>query len=454
VKNGGGTETSLLTFGIIDSVGNSLALAGIPIVFTHQGVSGSFSADTVLTNSSGRVQVLFQSDTAAGVVQIVAQTSNGSIQSSPVTLVIVGGRPSQSYFTFFITKPGAQTKKVNFPGALPLVQQVGTATVQLGDRYGNIVPSGTTVYFSTNAGIIQGSALTNANGYATVNWFGGNPVPAGGVAIVSASSIGDNGQITVNDTVTYSGQALITGGPPNNFTLNGGTVQTYTYYIKDANGNPLAEGNDIQVNTSGDAEGTTLLTGILSLPRSIREIHPQRDFHLLYMIQVRRHGSSDRLQFTISVSGPNGTATQVSSGRVLPVGSGDTTRSRLPGSIAFLSISPANIQVIGTGGVETSTLIFEVRDSLGIPVNSRYPVQFSFANSPGGGEFITPETGYSDPSTGQISVIVHSGTKSGVVQLRATVTTPTGNVTSDIVSIEYLFRFAGSIAFHNCLYHN
>ncbi|MBI3189011.1 MAG: Ig-like domain-containing protein, partial [Ignavibacteriales bacterium] len=435
VKNSGGVETSLLTFEAVDSVGNIISQSGIPISFTHVGVPGSFSAETVLTDVFGQVQAQFRSDTVAGVVQIIAKSPDGTIQSSPVNIVIVGGKPNQNYFTYILTRPGQQSRKLNYPGAMPLVQKIGEAIVQVGDRYGNPVPSGTPVYFGTDAGVIQGTAFTDANGYATVDWFGGNPLPAGGVAKVSVNTLGDNGEFTMTDTVTYSGQAIITGGPANGFEITSGFVQTFTYTVNDANSNPLAEGATIQVSASGTAASSLVLSGDIDVmmpdTRSVSETQ--------FTFTVRDTSSSSRtpraLQLTIAVAGPNGTATLTSAGTVLPTGAGDTTRSRLPGSIAFMSISNTEIQVTGTGGIETTTLLFEVRDSLGIPVDSTYPVKFTFSNSPGGGEFITPDIGYTDAATGQVSAIIHSGTRSGVLQLLASVYSSTDTINSSIARI-------------------
>ncbi|MBI3194740.1 MAG: Ig-like domain-containing protein, partial [Ignavibacteriae bacterium] len=435
VKNSGGTETTVLTFEAIDSVGNTISRAGIPISFIFTGVPGTFSAETVLTDNFGRVQAQFRSDTIAGVVQIRAMSPDGSFQSNPVSIVIVGGLPNENHFTFIVTRPGEQSRKVNYPGAMPLVQKIGEAIVQVGDRYGNPAPAGTPVYFGTNAGIVQGTAFTDANGFATVDWFGGNPVPIGGVANVSVTTLGDNGEFTITDTLTYSGQALISGGPANGFVINSGFVQTDTYTVNDANSNPLVQGVTIQVSASGTAASTLVLTGDLTVTmpdtRSLTETQ--------FTFTVRDTSTSSRtprpLQLTISVDGPNGTATLTSAGTVLPAGAGDTTRSRLPGSIAFISISNTEIQVTGTGGTETTTLLFEVRDSLGIPVDSTYPVKFTFTNSPGGGEFITPNIGYTDEATGQVSAIIHSGTRSGVLQLLASVYTPTDTINSEIVRL-------------------
>ena len=107
-----------------------------------------------------------------------------------------------------------------------------------------------------------------------------------------------------------------------------------------------------------------------------------------------------------------------------------TGGSRLPKSIAFLGASPREISVYGVGGVETSILGWEVRDSLGRPLDGTTAVDLSFSlvNPPGGGEYVSPVTRRTDAS-GQAYMTFSSGTKSGVAQIVARTTVPgTSNV--------------------------
>ncbi|MBU1706427.1 Ig-like domain-containing protein, partial [bacterium] len=51
-------------------------------------------------------------------------------------------------------------------------------TAIVGDKWNNPVPEGTAVYFTTSGGVITtATGYTNANGFATVTLFGGNPMP-------------------------------------------------------------------------------------------------------------------------------------------------------------------------------------------------------------------------------------------------------------------------------------
>jgi len=106
-------------------------------------------------------------------------------------------------------------------------------------------------------------------------------------------------------------------------------------------------------------------------------------------------------------------------------------------TIAFLGATPPEIRVKGVGQIETSTLTWEVRDSLGLPVDATHAIQLTFTitNGPGGGEFLSP-TSVMTNSNGQAIMTLSSGIRSGVVQVTATGTLPnSGTVTTQPVRI-------------------
>lgn len=89
-------------------------------------------------------------------------------------------------------------------------------------------------------------------------------------------------------------------------------------------------------------------------------------------------------------------------------------------TIALLSVSQRDISVHGVGGTETSLLIFEVRDSIGNPVDADHSVlmRFSIIAGPGGGAYVSPETSRTN-SSGRVATTLNSGTVSGPVQISA-----------------------------------
>lgn len=435
VKGSNDVETSSLIYQLRDSLDNPIRKSGVQIAFLSNGVPGSFTPQTTLTDANGQAQTVFHSDTVAGIVQLYARATVQNVTSPYVKIGIVGGKPDLAHFTFVLTVPGGNGVTVNLPGAMPLSQKIGEGHVLVGDRYGNPVPAGTSVYFTTNAGIIQGKAFTNDNGFGQVDWFGGNPLPPGGVATVTAATLGVNGvNVTKTATAVFSGQAVIAGGPAANFTVTGGGTATYNYRVYDANRNPLAAGASIHVTASGPGASTILLSGDVNV--TMPDTRDTNKTYFSFTVQDTSTTSTLNRDLTlaINVDGGNGTAAKSATGTLTAAGTSGG-RSRLPGAIALISISNDNVQVAGTGGIETSSMIWEVRDSLGIPVDSAYRVRFSFFSGPGGGEYISPDSGLSDAQTGRINAVVHSGTVSGVLQVLATVVSPSGLTKSTPVRI-------------------
>jgi len=88
-----------------------------------------------------------------------------------------------------------------------------------------------------------------------------------------------------------------------------------------------------------------------------------------------------------------------------------------PASIVRISAVPDTVGVIGSGGVDTSIVIFEVRDAAGNIVPDGRRVDFEIAVSPGGGVALSETEAYT--INGQVSVALQSGTTSGPVDIRA-----------------------------------
>lgn len=97
-----------------------------------------------------------------------------------------------------------------------------------------------------------------------------------------------------------------------------------------------------------------------------------------------------------------------------------TGSSGSPATIYLYSQSSTSVGVRESGSIETATLIFEILDSTGTPINDKkaVTVNFSFGSSIGGGEFLFPSSVKSN-SLGKASVSFTSGTVAGVCQVIA-----------------------------------
>jgi hypothetical protein len=117
---------------------------------------------------------------------------------------------------------------------------------------------------------------------------------------------------------------------------------------------------------------------------------------------------------------------------IIPPGSG----SGIAQTIAFLGATPSEVSVYGVGGKETSVLQWEVRDSLGLPIDAQHAVDLNFAsiNGPSGGEYISPIK-VTTNATGQAGTTFNAGTRSGVVQVRASATVGGRSIVSSPVQI-------------------
>jgi hypothetical protein len=245
VRESGSEEVAQITFQVADSLGRPIVLDKAVDVRFSFGVNPAGDAflfpEIGRTDNNGQVTVNLSSGTTAGVVQIVAQTTVGgrTIRSLPVSVAIHGGLPDQRHFTL---GPG----RFNFPG-LRSFGLKNNISVIVGDQYGNPVKVGTSVYFTTNYGVVGGSTLTGSDGSGGVDLTSANPVPPDGVAHIIATTA-DRNQLPVSATtaVVFSGVPVVTVSPA--FARLG---QTYDLYVMDQNGNPLVEGTSISVVVEG-----------------------------------------------------------------------------------------------------------------------------------------------------------------------------------------------------------
>ena len=122
--------------------------------------------------------------------------------------------------------------------------------------------------------------------------------------------------------------------------------------------------------------------------------------------------------------------------------------SGLAQTIAFLGANPQEISVRGVGGLETALLTWEVRDSLGLPIDAAHALQLSITiqNGPGGGEYISPSPVTTNAS-GQAFTTVTSGTRSGVFQIFATGTVGARVLSTTPVRITINAGFADQVHF-------
>jgi hypothetical protein len=266
VRESGSPEVAEITFKVQDSM-------GVPVDVEHKVTvdfelaaspgGGEFvSPQSAETGPNGKVSTNIFSGTVSGVVQVMASVSQGGavIRSLPVAIAIHGGLPDSAHFAIAV-------EKLNFPG-YNIYGLTDGITVYVGDKYGNPVRPETVVYFTTTGGIIEGSALTDLMGRASVVLMSAGPQPyhpvyGAGFATVTARTADEN-----QNTIETSGLVLFSGIPqisvnPNSINVPDKGSQSFFYTVSDQNGNPLVAGTSIRVSVeSGNVEavGNTDIT--------------------------------------------------------------------------------------------------------------------------------------------------------------------------------------------------
>ncbi len=125
-------------------------------------------------SDSGYAIANIRSGHCSGSYQLYARVPLGpgpadTLISQPVIIVVGGGFPDSLHFEI-------TPERFNM-GGLRLSGLTQAITAWVGDKYGNPVRTGTVVYFSTTAGIIDESGYTNALGFDTVTLQTTNPRP-------------------------------------------------------------------------------------------------------------------------------------------------------------------------------------------------------------------------------------------------------------------------------------
>jgi len=166
-----------------DSYGN--AVPGVTISYTDKAAGGTFSADPVVTDSTGKASVNYTTSTKTGAIKIVASATGLSGRSFPET---VTAGPAAN---IAIVSGNDQT-------APPSTQLSQALTVKVSDQYGNAA-SGVSVNwddggaggaFSTNP------VLTSSTGVASVDYT--TPSNTGRITIsASVSGMSSSAMFTV-----------------------------------------------------------------------------------------------------------------------------------------------------------------------------------------------------------------------------------------------------------------
>ena len=302
-----------------------------------------------------------------------------------------GGTPGTTTYSLAVTS-SSQTVTAAQPA---------TVSAKLTTSAGAPVPN-QVVAFSTAASLgrfSSNSALTDADGVATVTLSPASSAAVGADTVVATSSVSGT---AVSGSLGF--QLTATNVTISSFTADPTTLGAYaqTLLTVTLSGTTPATPVNVTVSSSCVAQGRATLTPATVTTSTGTATFTYRD------AGCGAFNGTDGLQ--ASVTGTSATAT-----RTL------TLTAPTVSSIAFVSASPTEIYLRGSGFVENSNVTFQVRDAngLGVPNQSvtLEPTTLAGGLQIDGGT--SPVTKLTDAS-GNVLVRINSGTVPTPVRVRAT----------------------------------
>lgn len=318
IRNTGGDEESKFTFTVKDSAGRPVN-QGYQVDFSIiRGPNGGerINPATGYTNSEGVVSSAIASGDSAGVVKIEASIDRPdfgfTIRSTPVLVAIGNGFPESENFriapvfrnfeSWALIASSESSVRPNF------------IVASLGDYRNNPVLPGTAVDFTTTAGIITASAVTDEEGIAIAELRPDGSAPTGhprGVAFATVTAR----TVDINDNYINSQvDVLFTSRDPN-ITLNPSTVdipafgsQNFTMTITDVNGYPVAATSEISVTTSA---GTSNTFGTITLGDFTSPGQGRTEFGFTVSDSDDENPTEQEATVTINVTLPSGSSKSV-----------------------------------------------------------------------------------------------------------------------------------------------
>lgn len=204
LKGSGFTESSTVTFQVVDIAGNPLPNQPVTLSATTQ--AGGLALDPAsiagpkLSDSNGRVTAIVNSGTVPTPVRVQATTTVGGTAISTVSssLSVAVGLPSQ--LNFSLSQGTLNIEGFDVDGV------ANTYNIIASDRLSNPVPAGTSINFVAEGGQVEGIkqiALTNGLARTTANFISASPRPANGRITIVAYALGEESFIDANGNNVY-----------------------------------------------------------------------------------------------------------------------------------------------------------------------------------------------------------------------------------------------------------
>ena len=261
VQSSGLQETAKISFVVTDDQGR--LVDSTHSVLVHFNIlsgpdGGEYLQPDTMRTTNGRVHTVLNSGIIAGPVQldVFAEVNGQTIRTLPIRIAIYGGLPDQDHFSLAVDK-------LNIAGRVHF-GIIDNITAFVGDKFSNPVAPGTIVYFSTDYCIVEGAAVTDELGQATVHFESAGPFPPNPIDSTFAHITAWTYEDTVlRNTINAKARVLLSDvtAPiqvsPDNFTYTAANSPVaFEYTVQDKWGNPLVGNTNIKVSsTAGNLYG-------------------------------------------------------------------------------------------------------------------------------------------------------------------------------------------------------
>ncbi|GGP56122.1 hypothetical protein GCM10009347_23400 [Shewanella algicola] len=386
-------EPATLTATVMDSNGD--AVSTLVTFALNEDSYGTFTPNTgeVVTNSNGVATIQLNTAEINTGATVTATTSDGDSAIVYVTMAGDGGAADG----------GAQVSLVLTDAAGNSIDSISTLSPgKLTATVSGISKTSIVTFASSIGDLPVTTAVTDSSGKATVDIYAGSSLGAGeATATLSTNETGSTIVVVgATNVVMGSGDPFEEGVASISATdLSAGGTTTVSVLIQDDEGNPYTE--PVDVNFSSTCANKKPAQAVISSPVS--------SSNGVATTTYRAEGcvGEDQINVTASAGGISLSA----------VGTLNVLQSDV-GSIVFVSATPENISILGTGGTESSVVQFKVLDKNNNVVANQN-VLFSL-NTSAGGVAIDPIEATTD-SSGLVQTVVNTGTVSTSLRVTATV---------------------------------
>ncbi|MEN9544072.1 MAG: hypothetical protein RLZZ598_905 [Pseudomonadota bacterium] len=276
----GRSESAILTFRVVDASNAPVTAATVSFQLNSSSGGATISPTSAVSNSDGTVTTTVSSGTTPASIVVTATTAGAggvTISGQSDTLIVSNSVVVAGGFEIV-------AEKYNLNGHLTGDSTQITAYVR--DAFGNPVPDGLAVNFTTDYGAVASSTLggcTTVNGKCTVDFRVQDPRGSGIATVVGEVRVGDTTTLAATLQINMAGAtgtsymaiSSLGGSPITLLALpQNSCKQAFELLLSDGNGHAPAAGTTIAAPFASSDVTVTVKTGTPVLDQLVTGFPP------------------------------------------------------------------------------------------------------------------------------------------------------------------------------------